>query len=205
MIDARFVPIEKWPREKTPPNKRKSSPFDVKYGRMLDDLERELRHLGASNVVIQAYFDRKDIRNDGWPRGSARPSEPGVIVGFIKRGGQEISFPCDTYHNYESNLRAIGLTLAALRAIDRYGVTQHNEQYKGWAKLPPAPEVMTGQSALAFLRLYSDIEPRDPESMDRAFRVAARRLHPDNSESGNNNQFIMLQEARAALKREYGW
>lgn len=205
MIDCRFVPVAAWPKSPTPSYRRKKSPFDVKYSKLLDDLERELKHLAATNIVIQAYFDRADIRNDGWPRSSARPSGPGMIVSFTKRGGQEISFPCDTYLNYESNLRAISLTLTALRSIDRYGVTQHAEQYKGWSKLPPAPEKMTAETASSFLYLNSGIRPTDSSTFRSAYREAARKLHPDNQETGSHGQFTMLGQAKDALEQAYGW
>jgi hypothetical protein len=205
LIDARFVPIEKWPGEKHSPYKRKKAPFGVTYARLLDDLERELKHLGARDIIIQAYLKRDQIRNDGWPRSSERPFEPGIVLSFLNRENQEIAFPCDTYKKWESNLRAISLTLTALRAIDRYGVSQHAEQYKGWAKLPPAPVKMSPAEAMTFLRLHSEIEPAGKASLEAAFRAAARKLHPDNQQTGNHGQFVMLQQAKLALELTYGW
>src|SRR5690554_7090169 len=60
--------------------------------RCLDDLERELRHLGARGIVVQAYLRGEDIRNDGWPRSSARFMEPGIVLSFTDRSGQALSF-----------------------------------------------------------------------------------------------------------------
>lgn len=203
MIDARFVPCDTWPGTKT--RHRKHSPFEVKFGRLLDDLERELNHLRARDIVIQAYYRREDIRNDGWPRSSApRPADPGVVLSFTKPDGQEISLPCDTYVNYESNLRAISLTLTALRAIDRYGVTQHGEQYKGWAKLPPAPDRMTVKDAQEFIVLHTGIFPANRETLNDAYRAAARKLHPDTT-NGSDGQFIMLGKAKATIEEANGW
>jgi hypothetical protein len=170
----------------------------------LDELEKELRHLGARDIVIQAYFTRDQIRNDGWPRSSARPSESGVIISFRNRKGQELSFPCDTYKSFETNIRAIALSLEALRTVDRYGVTQQNEQYKGWAKLPPAPERMKADDAIAFIVLHTGIYPANKESLQEAYRTAARKLHPD-SQNGSNEQFIMLGKAKASLEEARGW
>jgi hypothetical protein len=203
MIDARFVPIDKWPGEKRPSYKRINSPFGVKYQRLLDDLERELNHLHAKDIIIQAYLRREQIRNDGWPRSSERPSEPGIVLSFLKGGKDEISFPCDTYRTWESNLRAISLTLTALRSIDRYGVTEHAEQYKGWAKLPPAPEKMSPTDALAFIRIHTGIEATTAEKLREAYRSAARKLHPDIS--GTDQQFLMLSKAKDAIEEAYGW
>lgn len=205
MIDARFVTIEAWPGTKRRAYERKKSPFDVKYSRLLDDLERELTHLRGKDIVIQAYFHREDIRNDGWPRSSARPSEPGVIVSFVKSNGQEVAFPCDTYQTYESNLRAISLTLTALRAVERYGVSQNDEQYKGWAKLPPAPKRMSAVDAEHFIVLHSGIQISSKASFDSSYRAAARKLHPDNQDTGNNDQFVLLQQAKTVLEETQGW
>ena len=202
MIDARFVPIEKWPC--APTKYHKHAHFRSSYAKTLDLLEDELSKLRAKHIVIEAYFLRSQIRNDGWPLSKEVPSQPGVIVSFTGKDG-ELSFPCDRYSNWQDNLRAIALGLEALRAVDRYGVTQHAEQYKGWSKLPPAPDSMRPTDGLAFLKLYSDIEPRDSETLDKAYRAAARKLHPDNPNTGNSGQFVMLQQAKEAVQQAYGW
>ena len=159
MIDARFVPIEKWPG--VPTRHRKVSPFIVTYARTLIDLERELNHLGARRIVIQAFVNEADIRNDGWPRSSARFFQPGIILSFTTRDGSSISFPCDTYVHWDHNLRAICLTMTALRAIDRYGVTQRAEQYQGWKRLEaPEHEAPKDQEwAYSYLAALNGIEP----------------------------------------------
>lgn len=202
MIDLRFVPVEHWPGQKTPSAQRKDGRFRVSYAGILDDLEIELIRLKATSIIVQAYFVREDIRNDGWPRSHAEPTEPGVILSFTSKAGN-LSYPCDTYHTYDDNLRAISLTLAALRAIDRYGVSQHGEQYKGWLKLPPAPDKMTKEDAFQFFGLYSHTKIVDADTLKAAYREAARVLHPD---SGAPSQhFIMLGQAQTALKEAYGW
>jgi hypothetical protein len=203
MIDARFVTIIDWPGKKLESWKRRDGRFKAAYAKTLDVLERELAHLRAKDIVIQAYFDRSSIRNDGWPKSSARPSEPGVVVSFIGKAG-EMAFPCDTYTDWEDNLRAIALSLEALRTVDRYGVTQHGEQYKGWAKLPPAPEKMSVQDALAFIALQTGIHVTSAEGLRDAYRMAAKNVHPDSS-NGSNDQFVLLGKAKAALEEAYGW
>jgi hypothetical protein len=88
---------------------------------------------------------------------------------------------------------------------NRYGVTQRAEQYKGWAKLPPAPQQMGSSAAIEFLLLHSGVLPRGPESLKEAYRAAARKLHPDTQQTGNNSQFVMLQQAQQALEEAHGW
>jgi hypothetical protein len=204
LIDARFVPIEKWPGEKRKPGTHVRAQFRATYAKTMDLLEHELNQLKAKNITIEAYFERSKIRNDGWPHSGAAPREPGVIVSFTGKSG-ELSFPCDTYQSWQHNLHAIALALEALRAVDRYGVTHRAEQYKGWAKLPPAPEEMAAADATRFLLLHSGIEPKDPNSLKAAWQAAAQKLHPDNPQTGNSGQFVMLQKAKKALVDGYGW
>ena len=203
MIDARFVPIEKWPGTKRDSWKRQDGRFRANYSKTLDLLEDELRKLRAKNITIECYFSRDEIRNDGWPKSSARPTEPGIVLSFTSRD-KEMSFPCDTYKAWENDLRAIALSLEALRSVDRYGVTQHGEQYKGWAKLPEAPASMPVKDALAFINLHSQISITNPEAFRSAYREAARKLHPD-THNGTHEQFVMLGKAKDAIERHYGW
>lgn len=135
MIQARFVPVDRWPG--APKARRVKGSFRAGYDSRLALLERELRHLSAHNILIHAYLRPDQIRNDGWPRSGVSPSSPGIIVTFQNRRGESLSFPCDTYAYWQDNLYAIALALESLRAVDRYGVTQRGEQYEGWKRLAP--------------------------------------------------------------------
>lgn len=207
MLNARFAPIERWPGTPTPTHKRIRTPFRAAYSKTLDKLEHELNRIHAQHITIEAYFRREQIRNDGWPLSRALPSEPGVIVSFTGKTG-ELSFPCDRYKSWEDNLRAIALALQALRAVDRYGVTQHAEQYKGWAKLPPAQETMQLQTACDFIGIHSGMyisEKNGAEMLKQAYKRAAAKLHPDNPTTGSHAQFVLLQKAEEAVRKAYGW
>lgn len=203
MIDCRFVPIQNWPGSRTP--KRKDSPFDVKYLKLLDDLGRELRHLRARDIVVQAHLTLADLRNDGWPRSDAKFYDPGIVLSFRAGEGDEIAFPCDTYKSWQGNLRAICLTLTALRAIDRYGVTKRKEQYSGWKRLAAPNQEMKRDAewALNHLAHLANVQPsairNNANSIDLAYRAAARKAHPDSG--GNTEAFQLLQDAVAILKK----
>ncbi len=203
-MNARFVPIETWPGAKRSPSARKSSPFRGSWQNTLNTLDRELLHLWAKDVLIQGYFRAEDIRLDGWPRSGASPREPGVIVSFGTKNG-DLSFPCDTYSKWHDNLRAIALGLTALRAVERDGVTRRNEQYRGWAKLPPAPARMSREDALTFFGLHAHCQSVNVGNFKSAYRAAARRLHPDNQETGNDHLFRLLGHAKSVLEEAYGW
>jgi hypothetical protein len=203
MFNAIFRPVEKWVGEETPPSKRKRSRFAAKYGTTLDDLERELEAIKATDVVIQCYLERKDIRNDGWPRSSARPSKPGVIVTF-QQGEDSISMPCDTFLDWEQNLRAIALTLHALRMVGQYGVTKHNEQYAGFKRLEAPSKQSEREWAAKFLTdlsgLFVSFANATPETIDAAYKLAARRVHPD--AGGSHDEFVRMQKAVRILRGE---
>lgn len=204
MIDARFVPLTQWPGKQRPSYARKRSTFRAKYAARLGMLEKELNHLGAKDIVIQVYLDRNDIRNDGWPRSSARPNQPGVVLSFRKKTGEELSFPCDTYDGWEDNLYAIALSLEALRSVDRYGVTQQAEQYKGWAKLPAPAQEQSKDKEWAYghlARLAGTVTSAlrgNTAAIQLAYRTATRATHPDTG--GSTSAFQLLQDAMRVLE-----
>jgi hypothetical protein len=207
MLDYQFRPIVQWPGEKT--RNRRRSQFNTLYSKTLQLLERELEFLRAKQVVIQADCEASEIRRDGQLRADARLRGPGVILTFESSKGP-LSFPCDTYPDWQDNIRAIALALEALRAVDRYGVTRRAEQYKGWSRLP-APETNEFPSvhdAAAFILQASAIAGavsnilQFMDSMARHYRYAAARLHPDRN-NGSSAEFVKLQAAKAMLDKHF--
>jgi hypothetical protein len=203
---AKFRPIQQWPGATT--RERRRSPFSASWSSTLTLLDRELSWLGSDNVVIQVALAERDIRLDGYPRANARPEHPGVIVSLDSPYGP-LSYPCDTFHDWRDNLRAIALALEALRAVDRYGVTKRGEQYTGWKQLPsgtPMPAPMTREQAIEFIAKHADPDDKIPSlrrvlgegrMVDGSYRLAAKRLHPDRG--GSTEDFQRLQEAKAVL------
>lgn len=204
MLDARFRPMPKW--ERTPGLLWRVAHFKTPYNKTLDKLEYEVRHLKGSDIRIEAGYSSENIRNDGWPRGAARPSHPGAVLYFESRNGS-LCFPCGTYERFEDNLHAIALTLECLRAVDRYGVTVGNEQYRGFASLPPASSQMTVEGAAQFIsdlipNFSSNVIIESKASCEAAYKQAARRLHPDVT-GGESERFLKLQEAKLVLQTHH--
>lgn len=203
MIDARFVPITKWPGE--PTKGRRESTFRATYAQTLDLLADELRHLRATEIVFEAYYRKDQIRNDGWPISSAIPSQPGVVLSFKSRGAA-LSFPCDRYTDIHSNLRAIALSLEALRSVDRYGVTRQSEQYAGWKQIEapkPVNHFASKEAAAQYLSAGSDFPADDVlnsrDIRNYAYRKCAAIVHPDVPESGDPEQWQWLLDAKRLL------
>lgn len=198
-----FRPIEQWPGQPTRQPKR--SQFRVNWSKTVELLESELRHLGASNVVIQAFVDAGQIRQDGMLYANARPSRPGVILSFDSKHGP-LSYPCDRYDDWRDNVRAIALSLEALRSVDRYGVTKRAEQYKGWAKLPGPVEhpAMNIQDAATLIRQYASgmqDQAIGRSNYEEMYRRACVATHPDRG--GNAEVFKRIQEAKAVIDRHF--
>lgn len=215
-MQIRFRPIQAWPGALTPDAKRKESPFKATFPETLKVLNLELEMLGAHEVVIELALTEADIRIDGWPKATARPSHPGVILSFDSRHG-DLRYFTDTFANsrvwrkgrdgagyqdmpgWHANLRAIALGLEALRKVDRYGITRKGEQYTGWRALTQGSEApMSRAEALTFLADSAGLTllaaGRD---IERAYRAAAKRLHPD--AGGNEAGFARLTKAKALL------
>lgn len=205
MLECRFVPLESFPVPET--KKRRRATFGAPWSRTLDDLERELRHLGARDIVIQIRVGYEDIRNDGWPRSTARPSSPAVVLSFSTKNGP-LSFPCDTYQFWEHNVRAIALGLAALRVVERYGITRRAEQYHGWRQISASTgsgEFQTPSEAAAWCIAVaqSQVEVAQilvpGEVRTAVFRECARVCHPDTG--GTAERFEQFTRARRLVER----
>lgn len=213
MIECRFRPVSEWPGTPKPTWKQKAGSFKAGWSQTLDLLEKELNHLRAKEIVIEGYFEFGQIRNDGWPKSSARPSKPGVILSFERRNQSgRIVMPCDTFDNWESNLRAIALTLKHLRAVERYGVTSDKqEQYTGWLKLPAAS---ADDEASLLARTLCELAGLGADSVgelltnrfffDSTWKEAALKTHPDKI-GGNGDKIRQVIAARDRIRKLKGW
>jgi hypothetical protein len=207
-LKAIFRPLRTWPGPAT--KGRRASPFRAAWPDTLSLLQSEINHLQPRRVVVEMDLQEHQIRNDGYPKANARAGSPGVIVSVELRGATWLRWPCDTFTDWQDNIRAIALTLEKLRAIDRYGVTKRSEQYAGWKALPPGGATIVAASphaaAQTLLSLAGD--GRDPSALtsswdvvSEVFRAAAKRTHPD--AGGSSDDYTRATEARAVLARHH--
>lgn len=199
-ITYKFVPLD----TRTYASKaRKRSQFDSPYSQTLQLLERELKHLQATHVVIQADVEPSQVRNDGLLRSGTTPRSPAIVLSFSSKYG-DLSYPCDTFTAWQDNLRAIALSLECLRKVDRYGVTRKAEQYQGWAKLPPPKQsessgLMTVAKARELFGLTGNVSP---VQLREIYRSLAKIHHPD--VGGSEALFKQISEAYEVLQKIVG-
>lgn len=136
-----FRPLPVWPYK--PTKGRGYAHFKVSYPRTLDQLAREVANLGGKDVVMGVGLEERDLRLDGTPRANARAmSHPGVELSFDSRDHGRLTYATDQYSDWQDNVRAIALSLEALRAVDRHGVAK-GRQYTGFALLAAGPGLET--------------------------------------------------------------
>jgi hypothetical protein len=83
---------------------------------------------------------------------------------------------CDQYTRLPDNMAAIAAHIAALRAIERYGVGTVEQVFAGYAALPAQGQ--TGRNAWYEIL---DLDPHiaTPATIESAYRREAKRVHPD--------------------------
>lgn len=151
-------------------------------------LQEELDRIGARFPVISSNLE---TRLDGMPRsGQREPADPGVAV-YFELGGSPHCLPCDTYTTVAGNIAAVAAHIEATRAIERHGVASVREMFSGFAALP-APK--------SWWEILGVRQNATRSEIESAFRLAARRAHPDSG--GSNAAMAELNDARAAALRE---
>lgn len=197
---------------------RRESRFTSNWSDTLELLGREVEHLqrrDAGTPVLMIDVTEADLRLDGRLRASARPASDAVALAVESTKGP-LLFRCDRYlvrtqrygPAWQHNLRAIALTLEALRAVDRYGATASGEQYTGFRALPTEPHrqnypglvSMNQESAVQIITTAAGTTPAAWRMEERAaiLRRARRRTHPD-SDTGSRAQWDLLELATRYL------
>jgi hypothetical protein len=184
-----------WPDgwARTQPGNREASAYKVTASAARDDLERELRLFGVSVLVITTNLP---LRLDGRPLTSkSEPGDPGVSVWWSDpKNGRTRVIACDAWRSVRENLRAIGITIQSMRAMDRSRASQALERIV---------ESFTASSLPAPRPHWAEVlDVRAPYSVaqiEAAYKAQALRRHPD--QGGTAAQFIELQQAREAALR----
>jgi hypothetical protein len=194
---------------------RKGSQFTASWRDTLDLLEREVYAIqtrGMDDPILMMDIEESDLRLDGQVRANARPKSDAVALSFESTKGH-LTFRSDRYDSkpwgskmdalWQHNVRAIALTLEALRAVERHGATQSEEQYVGFRQLAAAPAPAPPTSVEAWTTLgifagYAGEIPPAPEHQERVISMARRGAHPDGH--GSDEKFVQFTEALKVVR-----
>ena len=179
---ARAYPLQwppGWPRTDNPGR----SKFQVSQDQAQRGMLHQLSLMKATNVVISTNVP---IRRDGLPyTRHAAIHDVGVAV-YFTRQSRTMCIPCDRWWTIAENMRAIELTVEALRGLDRWGAKQMvDAAFAGFAALP-AP-----RKPWEILDVPEDASEDDIKA---AHRWAARLVHPDRG--GDDAQMAEINRAR---------
>ena len=182
-----------WPAGVARSRSRHRAQFTQTVTSAQDGLMRELRMLGASNIVVSS--DVGPRKNDGmlYARANMNPADPGVAVYFARKGKQVV-FACDKWHGVHNNIHAIAKTIEALRGIERWGSAEMMDAaFTGFAALP-APSVAPARHWSAVLGVPPNATVEDARA---AYRRLIRDAHPDTGGSDEKATELNLALERA--------
>lgn len=180
---ATFRPLPAWPYQ---PKPERPATYQATYQATLYELEDEIEKLDGREVIIGLVCDPSEIRLDGMPRATMRPSYPGVELSFEVPDGRRLVFSSDRHRGYadswQHNLRAIMLGLRSLRAVDRYGITSSAEQYAGFVAIPADTRVSRGQALV---------------EQHGGFTAALKATHPDHGGAASDFDAVRAYQREA--------
>ena len=194
---------------------RKLSRFTATWTDTCDLLYREVDMLGGKEVIIGLDVREGQVRLDGGLYSNAKVNSPAVEVAFESRHGP-LLYRCDRWtvgygakmrEHWQHNVRAIVLTLEALRAVDRHGASGSGAQYTGFKAIGtgPATEAMTVEVAKRTLMEYANTtgEPGSDDDWAVVVRRARAATHPDRN--GGARTAWNLVEACTTMLRGAGY
>lgn len=189
-----------WPIgwERTPRSARVRANFSKQvvrsFATVRDELLNELRLLGVRRHTI-VLSSNIPVRRDGLPYANMRiPEDVGIAV-YFELNGEQKCFPSDKWDRVEDNMRAISLTINALRGLDRWG-SKHmlDAVFAGFAALPAG-----GGDAPGAWWLELGVSPdATREEIKTAYFTLVRREHPDRG--GDPERFHRIQRAYQQAK-----
>lgn len=202
-----------WPEgwKRTPPRHRQHPRFRGDFVLARNGILNSLRLLRAVDVVITSNLPTK---SNGLPYATGRTDDPGIAVWWMQpkvgRPAAERVMACDRYPLPGENLRAIQLTIDAMRGIERWGASDLVERaFSGFAALPPSSgETIDAQPVDIDWRAFFEITPLldgmskyDLVGLVRGrYKRLALTLHPDHG--GTREAFDELNRALELAEAE---
>jgi hypothetical protein len=194
-----------WPEgwTRTSSYQRERSRYEVNFVKARDEVLRQVKLMRGQDVVVSTNIP---LRRDGLPLANiAEPQDPGVAVYWneIKyTSGRSVRttrvLACDKWQKVRDNLRAVGLTLDALRAIERAGASQVLERaFTGLTALPADAGKRPWRKVLGI-----NTDHVSWDVVEAAYKLLALQRHPDRG--GTHDAMQELNRAREEARQEFG-
>ena len=178
-----------WPESRPRTSSRRNSSF---YNTEVDKCERqviaEIERLRPLDFVISRNRQRH------------LAGDPGVAVWWVDRKSKELRvLASDRYHTMAENLRALALTLEAMRALDRWGVYTLEQAVEGARAALPPPDSHKKRAWWEILEVGSNWPL---EAIELKYQRLAKEAHPDAGGSGDRMAELnsAIAEARKAVQ-----
>lgn len=169
--------------------------FTAPWQNTADLLKKEVRHLCGfdADVVIELNCVQSDISTRGGAMvKTPKRQEARIVIPTELRG--VISMECNAFRDWQSNVRAIAMTLERLRMVDLYGCASQGQAYAGFAQLPNNDT--SGDEAWAKNFLNENSGGLGHGIV--AWKEAVKKTHPDTG--GTQDLFLQTQKAKEILK-----
>lgn len=180
----RAYPLQ-WPIGRPREHGRERATFKVTMGRSVQDIQAEIRMLGGSNLVISTNMP---VRSDGLPYAAKRIIFDAGAAAYFTYKGRSVCFACDRWDTLEANLRAVSLTINALRGIARWGTGDMVAAAINAFTALPAPECW-----------WQVLGLKDPSAtraeIESAHRALIMKHHPDR-DGGDTDLAARINRAR---------
>jgi hypothetical protein len=177
-----------WSRTKFP----KRSPYKLPLDRALQELTTELRLFRAKDFVVSTNVQP---RLAGLPAGPAAVRDAGVAVYWEDPEGRPRVMACDAWDSVRGNVRAVAITINALRQIERSGASQLLERaFTGFAALPADAGASSWREVLQVRE-----GPITRAEVEAAFRIRAKAAHINGADT---EELITVNRARDDALRE---
>lgn len=172
-----------WP--KTDVLRRESPKFKTTLAAGLANMKRQIELLGGKNVVLSSNYTL----------GLENPKDSGVVA-FFDFDGKPTAIPCDRWKRIEDNVHAIGLTVAAMRGMERWGAKQMiKAMFSGFKLLPNSAPKRDWRVVLGMEGIVPGME-----TLQEKYRSLARLRHPD--AGGSAEAMTELNLAYEQAKKE---
>jgi len=172
-----------WPRE----GSKEKGKFQSTLAGALAALRNEVKLMGGSDLVLSSNVTL----------GQDRPKDPAVVAYFTYQKMQ-VAIPCDRWQLVEHNVKAIALTIEAMRGMNRWGAKHMvRAMFTGFVALPAPSSESTAWWDV--LEVKSDASH---EVVTANYRRLAKDHHPD--AGGTAEMMAKINAAYDEYKKERG-